>query len=205
MSLWRAGKPTICAIHGAAVAGGSDIALCCDMILMAEDARIGYPPARVWGIPTTMMWVYRLGLEHAKQFLLTGRAIDADTAHRIGLVSQVCAPEEISAVVEAEARRFRHIPANQLALNKMLINQAVETMGLRTSQLLGTIFDGVARHTQEGLETRVVPDRIEGDVEIEIKAQEIRVIAAPSRSYQFLEHVERCLRLPRGSERARII
>ncbi len=96
-----------------------------------------------------MMWVYRLGLEHAKQFLLTGRAIDAATAYRIGLVSQVLPADELADHVEAEARRLRHIPANQLALNKLLINQAFENMGLRTSQLLGTFFDGVTRHTEE--------------------------------------------------------
>ena len=93
--------------------------------------------------------MYRLGLEHAKQFLLTGRAIDAPTAHRIGLVGHVCDPDDLSATVEEEARRFRHIPANQLALNKLLINQAFENMGLRTSQMLGTFFDGVTRHTEE--------------------------------------------------------
>jgi enoyl-CoA hydratase len=96
-----------------------------------------------------MLWVYRLGLEHAKQFLLTGRAIDAATAHRIGLVSYVVEPDDLSDRIEAEARRFRHIPANQLALNKLLINQAFENMGLRTTQLIGTLFDGVTRHTEE--------------------------------------------------------
>src|SRR5512134_4021616 len=101
-----------------------------------------------------MLWVYRLGLEHAKQFLLTGRAIDAATAHRIGLVAYVVEPDELSDVIEAEARRFRHIPANQLALNKLLINQAFENMGLRTTQLLGTFFDGVTRHTEEALRWR---------------------------------------------------
>jgi enoyl-CoA hydratase len=98
-----------------------------------------------------MMWIYRLGLEHAKQFLLTGRAIDADTAFRIGLVAHVVEPEALAATIEADAQRFRHIPANQLALNKMLINQAFENMGLRTSQMMGTFFDGVTRHTEEAL------------------------------------------------------
>ena len=96
-----------------------------------------------------MLWIYRLGLEHAKQFLLTGRAIDAGTAFRIGLVSSVYPAGELSQRVEEHAKRFRHIPANQLALNKLLINQAFENMGLRTTQLLGTFFDGVTRHTEE--------------------------------------------------------
>ena len=88
-------------------------------------------------------------MEHAKQFLLTGRAIDAPTAHRIGLVSHVVPPEELSEFIEEEAKLYRNIPANQLALNKILINQAYENMGLRTTQLLGTLFDGVTRHTEE--------------------------------------------------------
>lgn len=149
MKIWECPKPVIGEISGWAVGGATDLILCADLLYMAEDAHIGYAPSRIFGTPTTMMWVYRLGLEHAKQYLLTGRAIDAATAHRVGLVSEICHPDEISAIVEAEAERFKHIPANQLALNKMLINQAFENMGLRTSQMLGTFFDGVSRHTEE--------------------------------------------------------
>jgi enoyl-CoA hydratase/carnithine racemase len=149
MKIWECPKPVLGEIKGWAVGGATDLILCCDLLYMADDAHIGYAPSRIFGTPTTMMWVYRLGLEHAKQFLLTGRAIDADTAHRIGLVSQVCAPDELADFVDREAQRFVHIPPNQLALNKLLINQAFENMGLRTSQLLGTFFDGVTRHTEE--------------------------------------------------------
>ena len=116
---------------------------------MAEDATIGYAPSRIFGTPTTMLWLYRIGLEHAKQFLLSGEAIDAETALRIGLVSRVYPAAELGARVEEYANRFQHIPANQLALNKLLINQAFENMGLRTTQLLGTLFDGITRHTEE--------------------------------------------------------
>ena len=136
-------------IRGWAVGGATDLVLCCDQLYMAEDAHIGYAPSRIYGTPTTMLWVYRLTLEHAKQFLLTGRAIDAATAYRIGLVSHVVPAAELSAFVESEARLYRNIPANQLALNKLLVNQAYENMGLRTTQLLGTLFDGVTRHTEE--------------------------------------------------------
>ena len=149
MKIWDCPKPVLGAIHGWAVGGATDLVLCCDLLFMAEDAYIGYAPSRIYGTPTTMLWVYRLGLEHAKQFLLSGDAIDAETAHRIGLVSHVCPPEELDGRVEAHARRFEHIPANQLALNKLLINQAFENMGLRTTQLLGTLFDGMTRHTEE--------------------------------------------------------
>ena len=149
MKIWHCPKPVIGQIHGFAVGGATDLVLCCDQLFMADDAFIGYAPSRIYGTPTTMIWVYRLGLEHAKQFLLSGRAIDAATALRIGLVSEVHPAEELAARVEETASRFQHIPANQLALNKLLINQAFENMGLRTTQLLGTFFDGVTRHTEE--------------------------------------------------------
>jgi len=149
MKVWECPKPVLGEIKGWAIGGATDLILCCDLLYMASDAHIGYAPSRIYGTPTTMMWVYRLGLEHAKQFLLTGRAIDAETAHRIGLVSYVCEPEDLAELIEEEAQRFKNIPANQLALNKLLINQAFENMGLRTSQLLGTFFDGMTRHTEE--------------------------------------------------------
>jgi len=149
MKIWHCPKPVLGQIHGFAVGGATDLVLCCDQLFMADDATIGYAPSRMFGTPTTMLWIYRLGLEHAKQFLLTGRAIDAETAFRIGLVSAVYPADELSVRVEEHARLFRHIPANQLALNKLLINQAFENMGLRTTQLLGTLFDGMTRHTEE--------------------------------------------------------
>jgi enoyl-CoA hydratase len=149
MKIWHCPKPVIGQIHGWAVGGATDMVLCCDQLFMAEDAYIGYAPSRIFGTPTTMMWVYRLGLEHAKQYLLTGEAIDAETALRIGLVSRVYPADELSMRAEEYAMRFKHIPGNQLALNKLLINQAFENMGMRTTQLLGTFFDGVTRHTEE--------------------------------------------------------
>jgi enoyl-CoA hydratase len=149
MKIWECPKPVLGQVHGWAIGGATDLVLCCDLLYMAEDAYIGYAPSRIFGTPTTMLWIYRLGLEHAKQFLLSGDAIDAETAHRIGLVAYVCPADEIAARIEAHARRFAHIPANQLAMNKLLINQAYENMGLRTSQLLGTLCDGITRHTEE--------------------------------------------------------
>lgn len=149
MRIWQCPKPVLGEVKGWAVGGATDLVLCCDQLYMASDAHIGYAPSRIYGTPTTMLWVYRLTLEHAKQFLLTGRAIDAATAHRIGLVSHVAPPDELSEFIEEEAKLYRNIPANQLALNKLLINQAYENMGLGTTQLLGTLFDGITRHTEE--------------------------------------------------------
>ena len=154
MSLWHSPKPAIAQVHGWCVGGGTDLALCCDLIFMADDAQLGYPPARVWGTPTTMMWVYRLGLEHAKRYMLTGDPIDGPTAVRLGLASQSLPASALAEAVEGFARRLAHIPSNQLAMNKLLVNQAYENMGLRTTQMLGTLFDGVARHTPEGIAWR---------------------------------------------------
>ena len=151
MSLWRAGKPTICKIHGAAAAGGSDIALCCDLIVMAEDARIGYPPARVWGIPTTMMWVYRLGMEEAKRMLFTGDLISGREAADIGLVHEAVPAPDLDAAVERLCDRIKGVPRNQLMMSKMVVNQAYEAMGLNNTQRFANFFDGVARHSPEGL------------------------------------------------------
>lgn len=154
MKLWECPKPVIAQVHGYAIGGGTDLVLCADLIFMAEDAYIGYAPSRIYGTPTTMLWVYRLGLEHVKQFLLSGDAIDAPTAYRIGLVSHVYPADRLTEETERYAMRYRHIPGNQLALNKLLINQAYENMGLRTTQMLGTFFDGMTRHTEEALRWR---------------------------------------------------
>ena len=151
MSLWRSLKPVVCKVQGYAVAGGSDIALCADLIVMAEEARIGYPPSRLWGCPTTAMWVYRVGAERAKRLLLTGDLIDGLEAARIGLVSQAVPAARLDGTVEALAGRIASVPKNQLMMQKLIVNQVYENMGLATTQMLATFFDGIARHTPEGL------------------------------------------------------
>jgi len=154
MSLWESPKPIIAQVHGWCVGGGTDLALCSDLIFMAEDAQIGYPPARVWGEPTTVMWVYRLGLEHAKRLMLTGESLTGAEAARIGLASKAVPAERLRDEVEAFAGRLATIPLNQLVMSKLLVNQAYENMGLRTTQIMGTFFDGIARHTPEGVAWR---------------------------------------------------
>ena len=154
MSLWESPKPVIAQVHGWCVGGGTDLALCSDLIFMAEDAQIGYPPARIWGEPTTMMWVYRLGLEHAKRLMLTGSSLTGVEAERLGLCSKAVPGERLADEAEAMARKLVTIPLNQLVMSKLLVNQAYENMGLRTTQLLGTVFDGIARHTPEGIAWR---------------------------------------------------
>ena len=151
MSLWRAMKPVICKVHGFAVAGGSDIALCADITIMAENAKIGYMPTRVWGTPTTAMWIYRLGPEQAKRMLFTGDKVDGREAEAMGLVLKSVPDEQLDGEVERFAKRMASVPINQLAMQKMLVNQAIEASGIMNTQRLATIFDGISRHSPEGL------------------------------------------------------
>jgi enoyl-CoA hydratase len=151
MSLWRSPKPTIAKVHGAAVAGGSDIALCCDLLVMAEDARIGYMPTRVWGCPTTAMWTYRLGPTRAKQLMFTGDVIDGRTAADWGLANEAVPLAELDARALALAERIAGVPRSHLAMHKMVVNQVLLTMGLEQTQSLATLFDGITRHNPEGL------------------------------------------------------
>ncbi len=151
MSIWRCHKPVIARVHGDAVAGGSDIALCCDIIIMNEKARIGYPPSRVWGCPTTAMWVYRLGAEKAKQMLFTGDLISGTKAVEIGLIFQSVPLEELDETVNQLTNRIKGVPKNQLMMMKMMVNQAYENMGLASTQTIATLLDGMARHSPEGI------------------------------------------------------
>jgi enoyl-CoA hydratase len=151
MSLWRSYKPTIAQVHGLALAGGSDIALCCDLIVMADDAKIGYPPARVWGCPSTGMWVHRIGPERAKRMLFTGDMIDGHTAKAWGLAIEAVPRDALESTVATLAARIASVPKNQLMMQKLMINQAVENMGLATTQMFSTLFDGITRHSPEGL------------------------------------------------------
>jgi len=151
MSLWRSHRPVLAKVHGFAVAGGSDIALCCDMIVMADDAEIGYMPVRVWGCPTTAMWVYRLGPERAKRMLFTGDRIKGPEAERIGLVLRSVPADALDAEVESLAERMATVPVNQLMMQKLVVNQAIEAMGLKQTQMFATIFDGITRHSPEGI------------------------------------------------------
>ena len=151
MALWRAMKPVICKVHGFAVAGGSDIALCADMTIMAEDAEIGYMPTRVWGTPTTAMWVQRLGPEKAKRMLFTGDKINGVEAENMGLILKSVPKAKLNEEVELLAQRMATVPINQLAMQKMLVNQAMETSGLMQTQKMATLFDGISRHSPEGI------------------------------------------------------
>ena len=151
MSLWRCSKPTIAKVHGAAVAGGSDIALCCDLLVMADDARIGYMPTRVWGCPTTAMWTFRLGPARAKQMMFTGDMISGSQAAEWGLANIAVPAQELEDATLRLARRIAGVPRGHLAMHKMVVNQVMLAQGLEQAQMSAAVFDGITRHNPEGM------------------------------------------------------
>jgi enoyl-CoA hydratase len=150
MSLFHSDKPVLCKVHGFCVAGGTDMALCSDLLVIAEDAKIGYPPARVWGSPTTALWASRVGAMRAKRLLLTGDSLTGAEAAEWGLATEAAPAAELDERFERLLERVARMPVNQLVMMKLLVNETIHAQGLRQSQTLGTFFDGIARHTEEG-------------------------------------------------------
>ena len=150
MSLFHGDKPVVCKVHGFCVAGGTDMALCSDLLIIEDEAKIGYPPARVWGVPTTALWMQRIGVQRAKRLLFTGDSLSGREAVEWGLALE-CAPRaSLDARCEALLGRIARVPVNQLVMMKALANQTLMAQGLHQTQMLGVLFDGVARHTAEG-------------------------------------------------------
>ena len=149
MSLWRAPKPVIAQVHGWCVGGGSDFALCADLVIASEDARIGTPYSRMWGAYLSGMWLYRLGLAKAKEYALTGKPLSGAEAAEVGLINRAVPFERLEQVVAETAARLASIPASQLAAMKLVVNHAYENMGLASTQTLGPILDGLMRNTPD--------------------------------------------------------
>lgn len=150
MSLFHSDKPVVCKVHGFCVAGGTDMALCSDLLVIADDAKIGYPPARVWGSPTTSIWFHRIGLEKSKRLLFTGDCLSGKEAQEWGLAIESAPADKLDERFEILLGRIAKMPINQLIMMKLLLNQSVLQQGLQTTQILGTVFDGITRHTAEG-------------------------------------------------------
>ena len=152
MSLWRAPKPVIAQVHGWCVGGGSDFALCCDLIVASEDAVIGTPYSRMWGAYLSGMWIYRLGLARAKLHALTGKPLSGREAADVGLINEAVPFAALEERVAALAVQLASVPPSQLAAMKLVVNHAYESMGLASTQTLGPILDGLMRNTPEALE-----------------------------------------------------
>jgi enoyl-CoA hydratase/carnithine racemase len=149
MSLWRSPKPVIAQIHGWCVGGGSDMALCADLVIASEDARIGTSYSRMWGCYLTGMWLYRLGLTRAKEYALTGKPLSGTEAVEAGLINAAVPFQRLESEVRERALQLAGIPLSQLTAMKLIVNQAYENMGLASTQLLGPVLDGLMRNTPE--------------------------------------------------------
>ena len=150
MALFECTKPVVCKVHGFCVAGGTDLALCSDLLVIEAGAKIGYPPARVWGSPTTAMWAHRLGPQRAKRLLFTGDCLSGSEALEWGLAIEAPPQDELDDRTDELVARIARMPTNQLQMMKLLINQQTAGQGLGPTQVLGTVFDGITRHTAEG-------------------------------------------------------
>jgi enoyl-CoA hydratase len=149
MSLWRSPKPVIAQVHGWCVGGGSDMALCADLVIASEDARIGTSYSRMWGCYLTGMWLYRLGLTKAKEYALTGKPLSGVEAVEAGLINAAVPFERLEEEVRERAQQLATIPLSQLTAMKLIVNQAYENMGLASTQTLGPILDGLMRNTPD--------------------------------------------------------
>lgn len=149
LSLWRSPKPVIVQVHGWCLGGGSDTALCGDLVIASEDAVIGTPYSRMWGAYLSGMWIYRLGLSKAKHHALTGRPLSGREAADCELINEAVPFADLEDVVRARAEELASIPMAQLAAQKMLVNQAYERMGVGAVQTLGPILDGLMRNIPE--------------------------------------------------------
>jgi enoyl-CoA hydratase/carnithine racemase len=151
MSIWRSPKPVISQVHGWCVGGGSDLALCADLVVASSDARIGTPYSRIWGCSLTGMWIYRLGLAKAKEFALTGKALSGVEAAQAGLINRAVPFKRLEGEVRRAAMELASIPLSQLAAMKLIVNQAYDSMGLASTQTLGPVLDGLMRNTPDAL------------------------------------------------------
>lgn len=149
-SLFESEKPVVCKVHGFCIGGGADMALGADLVVIEDDAKIGHPPARMWGAPTSGLWTSRLGVTRAKRLLLTGDCLSGLEAVEWGLAIESAPSERLDERFENLVQRIALVPINQLVMNKMLINQQLYAQGIHSTQVLGTLFDGIARHTREG-------------------------------------------------------
>jgi len=152
MSMWRAPKPVIAQVHGWCVGGGSDTALCADIVIASEDAQIGTPYSRMWGCYLSGMWIYRLGLTKAKEYALTGKPLSGRQAADVGLVNRAVPFAQLEETVRQTARQLASVPLSQLAAMKLMVNQAYDNMGLGSTQILGPILDGLMRNTPDAID-----------------------------------------------------
>jgi len=148
MAIFDMHKPVIAQVQGACLAGGTDLAFLCDMVIAADDARIGFPPARDLGALPNQFWVYNCGPQWAKRLMLTGDTVTGAEAQSIGLVMKAVRPDDLAAECLGLAKRLAMIDPDLLSANKRIVNLAMELMGARTLQRLAAENDVRGHNTK---------------------------------------------------------
>jgi enoyl-CoA hydratase len=149
--VWDCAIPVIAQVHGNCLAGGTDLALHCDLVVAAEDARIGFPPVRSMGVPPSNMWLYHLGPQWTKRLLLTGDTLSGRHAEAIGLVVATAPSEKLDDVVLDLATRMALIGRDLLVANKRVVNMGVELMGRSQLQKFAALNDAIGHRAPEAL------------------------------------------------------
>ncbi len=147
--IWDCPIPVVAEVHGRCLAGGTDLALHCDVVVAASDAQLGFPPVRSMGVPPTNMWLYHLGPQWTKRLLFTGDTVSGEEAASIGLVQAAVPSPELDAYVLALAQRIALVGRDLLVANKRVVNQGVELMGRSQLQSFAALNDAVAHRSSE--------------------------------------------------------
>jgi enoyl-CoA hydratase len=137
MSIWDLQKPVIAQVHGYCLAGGSELATGCDLVYVAEDAKIGYPAVR-FGVPDMHFHAWLCGMRAAMEMMLTGDSISGVEAVRLGWANRAYPADQLEDEVVRIAQRIALIPADMAQLNKRVVHRGMEVMGLRSAIRVGT-------------------------------------------------------------------
>jgi enoyl-CoA hydratase len=145
MSIWELSKPVIAQVHGYCLAGGSELATCCDLVYMADDAQMGYPAVR-FGVPDNHFHAWFVGMRKAMEMMLTGDSISGVEAARLGWANASFPAAELESKVLEIAQRIATVPPDLVQLNKRVVHRQMEVMGLHTGIRLGSELCALGTH-----------------------------------------------------------
>jgi enoyl-CoA hydratase len=152
LGIWDLAKPVIAQVHGYCLAGGSELATACDLVYVAEDASIGYPPVRLMSAPDMQFHPWLVGMRQAMELMLTGDAIRGDEAARIGFANRAVPAAELDSAVLEVAQRVARVPGDLQQLNKRSVHRAMEIMGMRAALRAGTEIQALGFHQRSSRE-----------------------------------------------------
>lgn len=151
-AVWECNKPVIAAVNGYCLAGGSDIAMACDLVIASEEAEFGYPGLRMGGVPPTLVYPFVMNLHEAKELLFSGKVVNAEQAKELGMVNRVVSDEELFDAVAEEVEEILKMPGNNVRILKHIVNGIAEMQGAKPMFKYSELFDTLGHHTEYGKE-----------------------------------------------------